>query len=44
MLKPNNKALVIASRLLDKLEPSNLSIIESFIISVSINVNLSKIE
>lgn len=44
MLKPNSKALVIASRLLDKLEPSNLSIIELLIISVSINVNLSEIE
>lgn len=44
MLKPNSKALVIARRLLDKLEPSNLSIIELFIISVSMNVNLSKIE
>lgn len=44
MLKPNNKALVIASKLLDKLEPSNLFMIELFIISISINVNLSKIE
>lgn len=44
MLKPNSKALVIASRLLDKLEPSNLSIIELLIISVSIKVNLSRIE
>ena len=40
----NNNALVIASRLLDKLEPSNLSIIELLIISVSMKVNLSKIE
>ena len=44
MLKPNSKALVIASRLLDKLEPSNLSIIELLIMSVSIKVNLSRIE